>query len=111
MPPMEAQVREQRAQLIRRAESVQKIRDAQGSLDGRIRELEEALAAVQARSAALKLHVGRVRARAFGAELPEEGAADAAPAGTEAVHDAALPNASPTEAPAARPDDVRRVAA
>jgi hypothetical protein len=69
LPPVEAQVREQRAQLIRRAESVQKIRDAQESLDGRIAELEQALATVQEKIEALKLQLGRVRALARGAEL------------------------------------------
>ncbi|HEU0201342.1 MAG TPA: dynamin family protein, partial [Burkholderiaceae bacterium] len=39
LPPLEVQVREQRSQLKKRAESVAKIRDAQESLDQRIGEL------------------------------------------------------------------------
>ncbi|MGZ8254553.1 MAG: dynamin family protein [Burkholderiaceae bacterium] len=54
LPPLEMQVREQRAQLKKRAESVSKIRDAQGSLDDRITELEEALEDAQAKISALK---------------------------------------------------------
>ncbi len=54
LPPLESQVREQRAQLIKRAESVQKIRDAQGSLDGRISELEGALEDVHSKVDSLK---------------------------------------------------------
>jgi hypothetical protein len=74
LPPVEAQVREQRAQLIRRAESVQKIRDAQESLDGRIAELERALGTAQEKVEALKLQLGRVRALGRGAELQLAGA-------------------------------------
>ena len=54
LPPLEMQVREQRAQLKKRAESVSKIRDAQGSLDDRITELEEALEDAQGKISALK---------------------------------------------------------
>jgi hypothetical protein len=54
LPPLEMQVREQRAQLKKRAESVSKIRDAQGSLDDRITELEEALEDAQGKIGALK---------------------------------------------------------
>jgi hypothetical protein len=54
LPPLEMQVREQRSQLKKRAESVSKIRDAQGSLDDRIAELEEALEDAQGKIAALK---------------------------------------------------------
>lgn len=54
LPPIETQVREQRAQLRKRAESVAKIRDAQGSLDERIAELEEALEDSQSKLAVLK---------------------------------------------------------
>jgi hypothetical protein len=61
LPPIEAQVREQRGQLSRRAEAVQKIRDAQDSLEGRIDELEEALASVRGRLEALKLRIEEVR--------------------------------------------------
>ncbi|MCS7102176.1 MAG: dynamin family protein, partial [Burkholderiaceae bacterium] len=49
LPPIEVQVREQRQQLKKRAESVARIRDAQESLDARIGELEEALQDVQQR--------------------------------------------------------------
>ena len=52
LPPIELQVREQRTQLRKRAESISKIRDAQGSLDERISELEQALEDAQARLAA-----------------------------------------------------------
>ncbi len=54
LPPIEVQVREQRSQLKKRAESVARIRDAQESLDSRIGELEEALQDVQARLEELK---------------------------------------------------------
>ena len=54
LPPIEVQVREQRAQLKKRAESVARIRDAQESLDSRIGELEEALEDVQQRLDELK---------------------------------------------------------
>jgi chromosome segregation ATPase len=73
-------VREQRAALIRRAESVQKIRDAQESLDGRIGELDDALRAVQEKIGALKLQLERARATARGAEAQPAGAAGAASA-------------------------------
>ena len=81
LPPLEAQVREQRVALIRRAESVQKIRDAQESLDGRIGELEDALQTAQEKIESLKQQLGRARATARGAELQLAGAvAAAAPA-------------------------------
>src|SRR5512137_829441 len=54
LPPLQMQVREQRSQLRKRAESVSKIRDAQGSLDDRIAELEEALEDAQGKIAALQ---------------------------------------------------------
>lgn len=60
LPPIEVQVREQRAQLKKRAESVQRIRDAQESLDERISVLEDALEEVQSRLAELKHFSGRV---------------------------------------------------
>jgi len=66
LPPIEAQVREQRAQLVRRAESVQKIRDAQESLDGRISELESVLAVTQETLEALKHQLDRARMVARG---------------------------------------------
>jgi hypothetical protein len=81
MPPMEAQVREQRAQLARRAESVQKIRDAQDSLDGRISELEGALAGVQREIDALRAQLRRARATASGEAPPDLVAAAPAAAG------------------------------
>jgi prefoldin subunit 5 len=53
-------VREQRSQLRKRAESVSKIRDAQGSLDERIAELEEALEDAQSKLATLKRLTDRI---------------------------------------------------
>jgi len=61
LPPLEVQVREQRSQLRKRAESVARIRDAQESLDERIGQLEEALEDVQTRLTELKLLNGRCR--------------------------------------------------
>jgi hypothetical protein len=61
LPPLEVQVREQRAQLKKRAESVAKIRDAQGSLDERISELEEALEDAQSRISTLRRLADRIR--------------------------------------------------
>jgi hypothetical protein len=60
LPPIETQVREQRSQLRKRAESVSKIRDAQGSLDERIAELEEALEDAQSKLATLKRLTDRI---------------------------------------------------
>jgi len=85
LPPVEAQVREQRAALIRRAESVQKIRDAQDSLEGRIGELGDALRTVQQKISALKLHLERARALGSGAERQPAGAAAGAQAAGETV--------------------------
>ncbi len=70
LPPIELQVREQRAQLKKRAESISKIRDAQGSLDERISELELALEDTQARLAALRRFADRVHE--VGARVPDE---------------------------------------
>jgi predicted GTPase len=61
LPPIEMQVREQRAQLKKRAESVGKIRDAQGSLDDRITELEEVLEDAQGKLAVLRQLSERIR--------------------------------------------------
>lgn len=61
LPPLEVQVREQRAQLKKRAESVARIRDAQESLDERIGQLEEALEDVQSKLDALKQLGSRAR--------------------------------------------------
>jgi len=61
LPPIETQVREQRAQLVKRAEAVQKIRDAQESLEGRIAELETALEEVHDKVSTLKVELGRAR--------------------------------------------------
>jgi len=61
LPPIEVQVREQRAQLKKRAESVARIRDAQESLDARIGELEEALEDVQQRLDELKKFAAQSR--------------------------------------------------
>jgi Dynamin family len=54
LPPLEAQVREQRQQLKKRTDAVVRIRDAQESLDGRIGQLEDALQDVQGRLDELK---------------------------------------------------------
>jgi hypothetical protein len=62
LPPIELQVREQRAQLKRRAENVAKIRDAQDSLDDRIGQLEEALEDVQRKLDELRTLTARARA-------------------------------------------------
>jgi predicted GTPase len=70
LPPIELQVREQRAQLRKRAESISKIRDAQGSLDDRIGELEQALEETQAQLAALRRLSDRVHEIA--ARVPDE---------------------------------------
>jgi hypothetical protein len=75
LPPLELQVREQRAQLKKRAESVAKIRDAQGSLDERIAELEEALEDAQGKLAALKRLADRIQtigARACADDILDE---------------------------------------
>ncbi|MCX8003483.1 MAG: dynamin family protein [Burkholderiaceae bacterium] len=64
LPPIEVQVREQRQQLKKRAESVARIRDAQESLDARIGELEEALQDVQQRLEELKKFTVQARALA-----------------------------------------------
>jgi len=61
LPPIEAQVREQRAQLKKRAESVERIRTAQESLDSRIGDLEAALEDVQHKLDALRTSLTRVR--------------------------------------------------
>jgi hypothetical protein len=75
LPPLEMQVREQRTQLKKRAESVGKIRDAQGSLDDRITELEEVLEDAQAKLAVLRRLSERIRdigARARVDDVPDE---------------------------------------
>ena len=69
LPPIEVQVREQRSQLVKRAESVQKIRDAQSSLEGRIAELEAELEQAHEKVGALKTELGMARQLACG-ELP-----------------------------------------
>jgi predicted GTPase len=88
LPPIEMQVREQRQQLKKRTESVTRIRDAQGSLEERIGQLEDALQDVQGQLAELKRHSERIRlpredgaarpARAETAHLPAAGASGAA---------------------------------
>ncbi|HTN47920.1 MAG TPA: dynamin family protein [Burkholderiaceae bacterium] len=75
LPPIELQVREQRTQLRKRAESISKIRDAQGSLDERISELEQALEETQSRLAALKRYADRVHD--IGDRVPDEAAIEA----------------------------------
>ena len=72
LPPIEMQVREQRQQLKKRAESVARIRDAQESLDERIGQLEDALQDVQSKLDELKRLALRVRA------TPEQVRAEAA---------------------------------
>jgi hypothetical protein len=62
LPPIELQVREQRAQLKKRAESVAKIRDAQESLDERIGQLEAALEDVQHKLEELRALAAKARA-------------------------------------------------
>jgi len=80
LPPIEAQVREQRSQLSRRADAVQKIRDVQDSLEGRIEELETALASVHSRLRSLRERFEAVRCRADetagNVAAPAEGSAD-----------------------------------
>jgi predicted GTPase len=61
LPAIETQVREQRSLLRKRAESVSKIRDAQGSLDERIAELEDALEDAQSKLAILKRLSDRIQ--------------------------------------------------
>ncbi len=89
LPPIEAQVREQRAQLSRRAESVQKIRDAQDSLEGGIAELEATLAVVRDELDTLKAKIARTRLLAGGA-VPEATAAAMTEAPAPAVAEAVL---------------------
>ncbi|SPE25695.1 conserved hypothetical protein [Burkholderiales bacterium] len=60
LPPLEMQVREQRHQLKKRTDSVARIRDAQGSLDERIGQLEDALQDAQGLLAELKRHADRI---------------------------------------------------
>ncbi len=82
LPPIEAQVREQRAQLKKRAESVERIRTAQESLDVRIGELEAALEDAQGKLEALRALLARVRligAACPAAALPESLPETAAP--------------------------------
>jgi hypothetical protein len=61
LPPLEMQVREQRQQLKRRTDSVTRIRDAQGTLDERIGQLEDALQDAQDQLTELKRHADRIR--------------------------------------------------
>jgi hypothetical protein len=70
LPAMEGQVREQRGRLVRRAESIQRIRGAQETLEGRIGELEQSLAAVRGQVEALTRQLGRARALAHGETEP-----------------------------------------
>ncbi|HXY05059.1 MAG TPA: dynamin family protein [Burkholderiaceae bacterium] len=60
LPPLEMQVREQRQQLRKRTDSVSRIRDAQGSLDERIGQLEDAMQQAQAQLAELKRLADRI---------------------------------------------------
>ena len=75
LPPLEMQVREQRHQLRKRAESVGRIRDARDSLDQRIAELEEALEDTQVKLRELQELAEQIREP----EEPEELAEAAAP--------------------------------
>jgi hypothetical protein len=61
LPPLEMQIREQRQQLKKRTDSVTRIRDAQGTLDERIVQLEEALHDVRHKLAELKDLGERIR--------------------------------------------------
>jgi chromosome segregation ATPase len=70
LPPLEVQVREQRAQLKKRAENVSRIREAQETLDQRIGDLEEALEDVQGQLAQLKEHAARPRQLAGSEDIP-----------------------------------------
>lgn len=79
LPPIELQVREQRAQLKKRAESVQRIRDAQESLDERISQLGAALEDVQHKLDELRALAGRAQQQAA-SEPPAPAAARGAPA-------------------------------
>ncbi len=64
-------MREQRSQLSKRAESVSKIRDAQGSLDERIAELEDALEDAQSKLATLKRLTDRIQEIGARAQVEE----------------------------------------
>jgi hypothetical protein len=79
---------------------VQKIRDAQDSLDGRISELEGALAGVQREIDALRAQLRRARATASG-EAPLGGAA-AVPAAAEAAPSLPVPGAESLDSPTQR---------
>jgi chromosome segregation ATPase len=83
LPPLEVQVREQRAQLKKRAESVAKIRDAQESLDERIGQLEAALEDVQIKLDEAKSHAARTHAIAQ--REPVRSAAELVPDRSEAA--------------------------
>ena len=73
LPPLEMQIREQRQQLKKRTESVTRIRDAQGSLEERIAQLDEALQDAQRQLTELRGLTEALRnlAPAAGARLPE----------------------------------------
>jgi Dynamin family len=61
LPPIEAQVREQRSQLAKRTESVERIRGAQESLDSRIAELETTIEQVQRELDELRIELDAAR--------------------------------------------------
>lgn len=69
LPPLELQVREQRAQLRKRVESIARIREAQESLESRIGELESAREDAQIQIDMLGHLAERVRILARRAEL------------------------------------------
>lgn len=69
LPPLELQVREQRAQLRKRVESIARIREAQESLESRIGELESALEDAQGQLDMLGHLAERVRILARRGEL------------------------------------------
>jgi len=95
LPPMEMQVREQRTQLKKRTDAVARIRDAQGSLDERIGQLEDALQDAQQRLAELKHHAERIR-------IPRDEAAARAARARDGV-----PPERAAEGAAARPASLR----
>ena len=88
LPPLEMQVREQRQQLKKRTDSVARIRDAQGSLDERIGQLEDALQQAQGQLAELKRHADRICA-------PAQETAAAGAHAEPAPKEAALPLVTP----------------
>jgi hypothetical protein len=81
LPPLEMQIREQRQQLKKRTESVLRIRDAQGSLEERIGQLEDALQDVQGQLGELKRQAERIRVPRDDAPARPQRSADATGSG------------------------------